>query len=359
MPVMKILMAARRYPPDVYSGTETVFRNLYERARERHEVRLVVGWKQKRSMVPAEAVAVRLKGRKKVSAWMAMSKAIFTEVQRFKPDVVLSNSIEVPPTGAPSACIVHDLNFGHANSGLSSTLKAGFYSVRARTLDAVITVSSASARALAAANVDEGRIKVVHNGVDTDYFVPQAELDTADDGIIRFAYPSRILPGKGQHHAIDAIARLPRRYKERVHLTIVGSVADQVYLDQLKVQAFNQPVSFAHNVPEMAPYYQNADVILYPTVMEEGFGFTAVEGLSCGKPVIWFDQPAIREATGGHGVPVPREDVAAMRSAMIALIDDPARRAEMGRAGRRYAEGNLSWVRVWEQYENILSSIAR
>ena len=118
-------------------------------------------------------------------------------------------------------------------------------------------------------------------------------------------------------------------------------------------------MSFAHNVPEMSPYYQNADVILYPTVMEEGFGFTAVEGLSCGKPVIWFDQPAIREATGGHGVPVPREDVAAMRSAMIALIDDPERREQMGREGRRYAEGNLSWVRVWEQYENILSSIAR
>ena len=197
MPVMKILMAARRYPPDVYSGTETVFRNLYERARERHEVRLVVGWKQKRSMVPAEAVAVRLRGRKKVGGWVAMSKAIFTEVQRFKPDVVLSNSIEVPPTGAPCACIVHDLNFGHAGSGISSKLKAGFYSVRARSLDAVITVSSASARALAAANVDEGRIKVVHNGVDTDYFVPRASAG-ADDGIIRFAYPSRILPGKGQ-----------------------------------------------------------------------------------------------------------------------------------------------------------------
>ncbi|MFT5686934.1 MAG: hypothetical protein ACI8RZ_007891, partial [Myxococcota bacterium] len=138
---MKILMAARRYPPDVYSGTETVFRNLYERARERHEVRLVVGWKQQRSMVPAEAVAVKLKGRSKAGAWAAMSKAIFSEVQRFKPDVVLSNSIEVPPTGAPCACIVHDLNFGQAGNAISSRLKARFYAVRARTLDAVITVS--------------------------------------------------------------------------------------------------------------------------------------------------------------------------------------------------------------------------
>ena len=69
---MKILMAARRYPPDVYSGTETVFRNLYELARERHEVRLVVGWKRQRDLVPAESVAVRLKGRSKAASWAAM-----------------------------------------------------------------------------------------------------------------------------------------------------------------------------------------------------------------------------------------------------------------------------------------------
>ena len=323
---MKLLMAARRYPPDVYSGTETVFRNLYHRARARHEVRLVVGWKRQRDLVPAEAVAVRLKGRSKAASWGAMSKAIFSEVRRFKPDVVLSNSIEVPPTGAPTACIVHDLNFGHAGAGMSAQLKARFYSLRARNLRAVISPPTVARE---------------------------------DDGIVRFAYPSRILPGKGQHHAIDAIARLPTRYKKRAHLTVVGSIADQVYLDQLKVQAYNQPVEFAHDVPEMAPYYQNADVILYPTVMEEGFGFTAVEGLSCGKPVIWFDQPAIREATGGHGIPVPREDVNAMRAAMIELIDDADRRAEMGREGRRYAEGNLSWARVWDQYENILTAIAR
>lgn len=355
---MKILMAARRYPPDVYSGTETVFANLYQRAREHHEVRLVVGWTRSRDLVPAEAVAVRLKGRSKARAWAAMSQAIFSEARRWKPDVILSNSIEVPPTGFPTACIVHDLNFGRSDGGLSSRLKAQFYAARARSLDTVITVSGASARALVAAGVPEGRIRVVHNGVDTDYFQPTPPRGE-DDGIVRFAYPSRILPGKGQHLAIDAIARLPAKYKRKAHLTIVGAVTDRVYLDQLRVQAFRQPVEFAFDVPEIAPYYQNADVIVYATVMEEGFGFTAVEGMSCGKPVIWFDQPAIREATGGIGFPVDREDVVGMRDAMVRLIADPEERRRVGEAGRRYAENNLSWRRVWEQYENALTAMAR
>lgn len=350
-------MAARRYPPDVYSGTETVFANLYQRARKEHDVRLVVGWTRSRDLVPPEAVAVRLKDKNKGRAWASMSRAIFKEVRSWKPDVVLSNSIEVPPTGVPTACIVHDLNFGRSNGGMSERLKAQFYAVRARALQSVITVSGASSRALVAAGVPEERIRVVHNGVDVDAFSPM-EVNRAD-GRVHFAYPSRILPGKGQHLAIDAIARLSRPLKKKAHLTIVGAVADPVYLDQLRVQAHNQPVTFATDVPEIVPYYQRADVIVYPTVMEEGFGFTGVEGMACGKPVIWFDQPAVREATGGIGVPVDRGDVVGLRDAMAQLISNEERRRELGVVGRAYAVEHLSWAGVWSRYAEVLQSIAR
>lgn len=355
---MKILMAARRYPPDVWSGTETVFQNLYEQARAHHEVRLVVGWKRDRGLVPPEAVAVELKGLSKAAAWMAMSRAVLAEARRFRPDVVLSNSIEVPPTGVPTACIVHDLNFGQASADLETRLKAGFYALRGRALRAVITVSEASRQALVRAGLPAGRIEVVHNGVDTERFHPVEPQPRADDRV-HFVHPSRILPGKGQHHALDAVARLPRLHKRRARLSIVGSVVDRVYLDQLRVQAFNQPVEFALDVPDIVPWYQAADVVLFPTVMEEGFGFTAVEAMACGKPVIWFDQPAVREATGGIGIAVPREDVAAMRKPMMGLMDDPEERARIGAEGRAWVVANLGWGRVWRRYEAVLEGIRR
>ncbi|NOY28197.1 MAG: glycosyltransferase family 4 protein, partial [Oligoflexia bacterium] len=234
---MKILMAARRYPPDVWSGTETVFQNLYQQARRRHEVALVVGWTQARHMVPAEATAVDLRGLGKGRKWARMARAIRAEVRRFRPDVVLSNSIEVPPTGLPTACIVHDLNFGEAagtriTSSLLGRAKAAFYATRARGLQAVITVSDASARVLADAGVSADKVRVIHNGVDIARFQPDPAWQGRGLGDpqrpIRFAYPSRILPGKGQHHAIDAIARLPRPHKLRAHLTLVGAAADPV-----------------------------------------------------------------------------------------------------------------------------------
>ncbi len=355
---MKLLMAARRFPPDVRSGTETVFENLYARARRAHEVRLVVGWQRDRSLVPPEAVAVPVGGLSRAHTWARMARAVFAEARRWRPDVILSNSIEVPPTGVPTACIVHDLNFGQSHGGLGAAARKRFYALRARRLDAVITVSAASARALTGIGVDPDRIRVVHNGVDTRVFRPDPTVPR-DPERVRLAYPSRILPGKGQHLAIDAVARLRRDVKRRVHLDIVGAVADPVYLDQLRVQAHDQPVSFALDVEDIAPWYQRADIVLYPTLMTEGFGFTAVEAMACGRPVIWFDQPAIREATGGIGVAVPRGDVDALRRAIHELVEDPERREALGAEGRAYVERNLDWDRVWEEYDRTLRAIAR
>ena len=78
--------------------------------------------------------------------------------------------------------------------------------------------------------------------------------------------------------------------------------------------------------------------------------------MACGKPVIYFDQPAIREATGGIGIAVAQGDVVAMRDAMRSLMDNPAERKAIGQAGRAYAEEHFSWGTVWSQYEAILRS---
>jgi glycosyltransferase involved in cell wall biosynthesis len=362
---VRILMVSRRFPPDVFSGTETVFQALYEQARARHEVRLVAGWESGREGIPAEAVGVRLRGMSKPNQWLAMARATRAEVKRWKPDVVLSNNIEVPPSGCPTVCIIHDLNFGEPGGrplgasveSWSSKARRAFYGFRSRSLDRVVTVSEASRQALAEAGVAEDRITVIRNGVDAARFCPTDDRDGSD--VTRFAYPSRILPGKGQHLAIDAIARLPRLHKRRAELHIVGANADRVYLDQIRVQSYDQPVRFSIDVADMVPHIQAADVILFPTVMAEGFGFTAVEAMACGKPVIWTDQPAIREATGGIGIAVAPEDVDGIRTAMKRLMDDPDERAAMGRAGREWVESNHSWDGVWERYERVLGSIAR
>jgi glycosyltransferase involved in cell wall biosynthesis len=350
---MKLLLAARRYPPDVRSGTETVFANLYAQARVKHDVRLVVGYRTSADGFPPEAVAVDLRG-KGPAAYVAMEAAVVREARRFRPDVVLSNSIEIRVPGVPNVVIVHDLNFGEAQGrrSVGGRVREALYAAQGRTLPAVITVSAASAARLVEIGVPAARIATIGNGVDIAKFVPRP----APPGPVHFVYPSRILPGKGQHVAIDALGRMRPDQRARCRLTIVGAAADGIYLDKLKVQAWKLPVTFATDVDDIVPYYQDADVIVFPTLMEEGFGFTAVEGMACGKPVIWSDQPAIREATGGIGVAVPGDDADALRNAMSRLADAPAERERLGAEGRVFVEAR-SWARVWERYEAVLEGV--
>ena len=223
-----------------------------------------------------------------------------------------------------------------------------------RQLDLVITSNSIAARILAEQGVSEKKLRVVPNGVDLEKYSP------CDSGSkrVHFICPSRIFMEKGQHLAIEAFARLKRKHKAKAKLSIVGAVQDRLYLDRLLVQAHGQPVQFSLDVPEMRPYYRESDVVVLPSLNQEGFAFAAVEAMASGKPLIWFDQPVVREATGGQGIAVPMTDVQAMTQAMTRLIEDPDERTAHGEAGRRYAEGNHNWSRVWQQYEAAIRSIA-
>lgn len=346
---MRILMAARRWPPDVRSGTETVFENLWREARAAgHDVRLVVGFKTSPAGFPADAVAVDLRGRGPMP-YFAMERAVVAEARRFRPDVVLSNSIEIRVPGVRNVVIVHDLNFGAAGERTAShRARELLYRAQGRTGAHIVTVSEATARRLGAIGLSS---TVIHNGVDIHRFTPH---DRVSDGLVKFVYPSRILPGKGQHVALDAFGRLRPDQRKGWELTLVGASADRIYADQLKVQAYNLPVHIDLDVPDIAPWYQDADVVLFPTRMEEGFGFTAVEGMACGKPVVWSEQPAIREATGGIGIAVPMDDADALKRAMLELGNDRALRQRLGREGRAFVE-RYAWGAVWKKYEGVLA----
>lgn len=349
---MRILMVARRYPPDVRSGTETVFENLYAQARRHHEVQLCVGFRQDRAMVPPEATAVDLRGRR-FGAWPAMALGAIRAARAFSPDVVLSNSIEVRVPGVPCVTIVHDLNFGRAERSFGVVARERFYAAQCRGLAAVVAVSEATKLALERLGV-EG-VHVIPNGVDLGRFVPH---ERPPDASVHFVYPSRFIPGKGQHAAIDALGRMRPDQRKGLRLTLVGALADRIYVDRLKVQAYGLPVDFAFDVQDIVPWYQSADVVLFPTLMTEGFGFTAVEGMACGKPVLYYDQPAVREATGGIAVGVPRDDASALRDAMLRLAADPAERRRLGEAGRAYVR-RYDWAEVWQRYADLLQQLRR
>jgi len=66
----------------------------------------------------------------------------------------------------------------------------------------------------------------------------------------------------------------------------------------------------------------------------------------------------IEQATDGTGTPLnPEQYVADFAEALISVMSDPDRAAEMGRAGRRRAIESFSWTAIAEQTRQIYTAL--
>jgi glycogen(starch) synthase len=93
--------------------------------------------------------------------------------------------------------------------------------------------------------------------------------------------------------------------------------------------------------------YRVADIVVVPSLYEP-FGIVPLEAMACGTAVISSDAGGLREvvpADQSAGLRVPAGDVGALCDALAVLIDDPARRAELARAGAAHAAG-FNWSAI-------------
>lgn len=92
----------------------------------------------------------------------------------------------------------------------------------------------------------------------------------------------------------------------------------------------------------------------------EGFPISVLEGMRAGLPVIASDVGGVGEAVvpGRTGLLVAHNDVVSWRLALARLLDDPAARAAMGRAGGERFDAHFTLPhlleRTWAVYREVL-----
>jgi glycosyltransferase involved in cell wall biosynthesis len=93
----------------------------------------------------------------------------------------------------------------------------------------------------------------------------------------------------------------------------------------------------------------NMETIVSPVKVQEYMGF--------GLPVVAFDLAETRELAESAGVLVPPGDVESFAAAIATLLDDRARRAALGAAGRRRVEAELAWELQSQAYLAVWNSL--
>lgn len=145
----------------------------------------------------------------------------------------------------------------------------------------VITISNAQRRDFP----DLNYLATVYNCVDTAQY---AFNPTPRDYALMMG---SIAPHKNQAAAIRVAE------KAEIPLILAGKIGNQDYFDELEKDIDGQQVKWIGELdfPQKRALYQNAKVFLFPINWPEPFGLVMIEAMSCGTPVVAFNNGAIPE----------------------------------------------------------------
>ncbi|MET9256436.1 GT4 family glycosyltransferase PelF [Streptomyces sp. NPDC003717] len=184
-------------------------------------------------------------------------------------------------------------------------------------------------------------IRTVYNGVDPAAF-PPAGPEPADPVL---SWAGRVDPIKDLETLIRAFA-LVRAELPAARLRLFGGTprGGEGYRERCAALAaelgHGDAVVFEGRVDDIKDAYAAGNVVMLSSI-SEGFPFTLIEAMSCGRATVSTDVGGVREAVGDTGLVVPPRDPAAMAGAALELLRDAGRRRSMGEAAR---------LRVIEQF---------
>lgn len=167
-------------------------------------------------------------------------------------------------------------------------------------------------------------------------------------GVLRLLFVGNTSRRKG----FDVAVSLARRMGDTVEIACTGGLRGPATADLPGNIHFLGRLSAG----DLVDAYRRCDAALVPS-RYEGFGYAALEGMACGKPILGFACGSVEEIVqdGDSGFLVPVDDIEGLLLRAMALAADRALRVRMGAAGRQRAEevfaidrGIDAYLRVYE-----------
>lgn len=219
------------------------------------------------------------------------------------------------------------------------------------------------------ADIDNGRIEVLLNGIDLSRFkvtqarsAVKAELGLPENcklvGVV-----GRLCRQKAQDVFLEAAAKLTEIFPDVLFL-LAGAPDEPEMLLQLKAQAeslsIGHKVRFLGYLEDIPKIYGILDILVMPSRWE-GFGLALVEAMAMGLPIVTTDVGGIPEVVVPNetALIVPPENAGSIAEAVGRLLRAPDLTAKFSDAGQIRAE-QFSHERIGRQthqcYQRLLST---
>ena len=214
----------------------------------------------------------------------------------------------------------------------------------------------------------KSRLIKIAPGIDTDHFAPdlgsiqlRRDLGLVDKKVI--VSVGRLVHRKGQDFLIQSLPAILEKHPT-AHILMVGEGPYRKDLTKIVEKLkLSQAVTFIGRIQykDLPRYICAGDIFAMPSrsrlagLEVEGLGIVYLEASSCALPVVAGRSGGAPDAVdeGVTGFSVDGTSTVEISSAIIKLLDDPAKAKEMGAAGRSWIIEKWRWE-IWSKQFNAL-----
>ena len=234
-----------------------------------------------------------------------------------------------------------------------------------RQVDCFIAASEAIAQMLIADGVERSRVITVHEGVDVGWIDAQPPVNVHEALWLPHHAPlvgnvAALVPHKGHRYLVEA-AHLVIQSVPDARFVILGEGELREHIEHLVHEHhLEKHVLLPGFRTDVIGCIKGCDLFVMSSVTE-GLGTSVIDAMACRKAVVGTRAGGIPESVVDEvtGLLIEPRDSAALANAILRMLNDPARRQQMGVAGYERVRERFTVERMVAGTAAVYARVAR
>lgn len=206
-----------------------------------------------------------------------------------------------------------------------------------------------------------GRVWAIHNGLDLAKFdqILQTATPPPKEGAITVAVVANLRPEKGHRIFLDAVEKLLAPLPHVQFLIVGDGILRHEIEAEVKNRGLSDRVRMTGMVNPVAAILKAIDVVVLPSLSNEGLPNSVMEAMAAGLPVVATSTGGTGELVlnGLTGYLVPPNDARALAGRIATLCRNRDLRQKMGLEGRRLIVEQFTADLMARRFETLFDDL--